>query len=95
MLIEKVNKKQILILLLGLVAFVRVGLEPPWTTKAILNDGRRIEYVMHSSICGNHKFKIGNLQLGQGHIAIPLLLVEWTMVAVVTGGLLVVFRSRS
>jgi len=76
------NKKQIIVLWIGIAAIVVMGIIPPWVVSiqgAIEQRGYGFILIPPEKYC---------------HINTSRLYVQWIMVAVVTGGFLVTFKDK-
>jgi hypothetical protein len=76
------NKYQTIFLWIGMVIFVIVGVFPPWTGSYAANE----YFNGYGFILNPPKFN--------ERVCISYLCVEWIMVAVITGGLLVTFKDK-
>lgn len=76
------NKRQIIVLWIGIIIIVLMGLFPPW---------------MNVDPSGGYYIKGYNFILDKPstfcRIDVPQLLVQWAMVAIIAGGLLVTLRD--
>lgn len=83
------NKRQIIALWLGLIAFVLMGLYPPWiSAEGLYRADHRYAFILNPPVYE----QIRGLKLIP-LIDIPRLAVQWILVAVVTGGLIVTVKD--
>ncbi len=78
------NRKQIIILWVGIAIFVLMGLFPPWV---VYEQGHL--YFLHKLTL------FSPIRTNNGsRIDVPRLCVQWAMVAVVTSGLLITLKDK-
>ncbi|HUV40775.1 MAG TPA: hypothetical protein VMW23_03180 [Sedimentisphaerales bacterium] len=93
------NRKQKIVLWIGIGLFVVMGLFPPWATK--LSNNRQVNSG-YAFICTpppiielNTTGKIfGPFKSCGAHIDISRLCLQWAMVSVVAGGLIITFKDK-
>ncbi len=84
------NKNPKIVLCIGIIIFVLIGLFPPWIAPnpTILHGSSQVGYhfFFYTTIKGitNTTFRINY----------PLLLIQWMMIAVVTGGVIVLLKDK-
>jgi hypothetical protein len=76
------------VLRVGIVLMVMVGLFPPWMVKTVA--GGNIEHILYgTTMVYAFLFTGPSLHsLDQAGIDLPVLLIEWTIIALVVGGLI-------
>jgi len=89
------NRKQKAFLWLGIVAFVLMGLFPPWFYSINVQGLKSRTNVSYKSILSTPEAKgEGRFQeLIGANIDFSRLIVQWAMVAVITGGFIVSLKS--
>ncbi len=84
------NKKQLIVMWVGIAAIVITGIYPPWMT-ANPQGGNYIA-AGYGFILNPPHFR--GQELWRGRIDFPHLLAQWAMFAVVTGGFMVTFKNK-
>jgi hypothetical protein len=81
------NRRQMILMWLGILALVGVCLYPPWVGRT--RDGVLIEYVGHSWItrAPDSRYAVKSIDFGR-------LGIQWGMVVVITIGLMLTFRDK-
>ena len=92
------TKIQKIVMWVGIIAVVGMGLYPPWTTK-FTRTGLSACHYKYNPIHKAPHFTLDhpgseNMSLGRGYIDIHRLLVQWAMVAFITGGMVVTCRRK-
>ena len=84
------NKKQLIVMWIGIIAIVLMGLVPPWFFKPYKINTRAVD---HSE--SFYKFITPRPLKGKllADIDFSLLCVQWVIVAAITGGLVVTFAD--
>jgi hypothetical protein len=96
---------QLAILWLGIIAFVLMGLFPPWLLEGEINEIKlyarpQYSYILNPPHHSELKAAVTKLVPGaSGAIFLPrinvaVLVIQWAIVAVVTGGLIVTLRDK-
>lgn len=79
------NKKQLVVMWVGIAIIVLMGLFPPWTTYGNSGDC----YLTHKFILFKPAERNIPARIDTGH-----LFVQWIIVTAITGGLIVTFKDK-
>jgi len=94
------NRKQTMVMWIGIIAFVLMGLYPPWIVeggmaKITLHFGPQYSYILTPPKGPDTIGKIKDAsKMFTPRIDIAILAVQWAIVAVITGGLIVTLRNK-
>ncbi len=96
------NRKQIIVLWIGIAAIVIMGIFPPWILNAegaslMIQTQREISELSNQNFHTYHFILSGPRVKNVSfllRVDLPKLSVQWITVAAITGGLLVTFRDK-
>jgi hypothetical protein len=82
------NKKQKIVLMIGIIVFLLIGIFPPWVLISSPENSARLEGAI------GYSFIIFSPNHGWCRIDISRLMVEWITMVVVMGGLILLFNDK-
>lgn len=87
------NRRQTTCLWAGIAVFVLMGLFPPWYVPPSSTPRSRDNYIQPVGWADFHRYQFFFTK-NPGPIDMPRLVIQWIIVAVVTGGLMLTFRRK-
>lgn len=87
------NRKQIICLWVGIAIIVLMGIFPPWITKGTMSGGS-VQALPKYSFLLLPPYSDNKTGLSLHQIDINKLVIQWFMVALITGGLIVTFKNE-